>query len=344
VPHARLTSLAAVSVAAGALAAPAAAGAHTHLSGGRTTLKLNPATAKVLKHNGVTVAPVKPARVAGGGIAFPITKGDVTLPTKGSITHRGGLRFSAGGSSLVVRNFVIRLGRSPHLTARAGGARVRLLDLSLKRAKISRSGVAYVVRGVKATLAGPAAKALNATFKTTLFKRGIPIGTTRTRAVPESLRLRGGTTTLALDPGATSALQSLGVTPGVIAPATAGAAGLAFPITRGTVNAKTLAGFVSHSGGITLTKGATVVRLERFRINVDSKPDLTAVLGGHRVSILDLDLSGSKTGVKGRRVTVTGVVARLTAGAAGALNQAFATTAFTAGLKLGTASTAARVR
>ena len=70
--------------------------------------------------------------------------------------------------------------------------------------------------------------------------------------------------TLAIDSGAASALASEGITPGVIAPASAGSGGLELPITGGRVNAETLAGSIRHSGGISLTKGTTVVELRRF--------------------------------------------------------------------------------
>ena len=61
------------------------------------------------------------------------------------------------------------------------------------------------------------------------------------------------------------------------------------------------------------------------------------------VPILDLDLSGITTSIKRLRVTVSGVRATLTAEAAGALNQAFGTTAFQEGLLLGTATVRARL-
>lgn len=45
-----------------------------------------------------------------------------------------------------------------------------------------------------------------------------------------------------------------------------------------------------------------------------------------------------KATVKGRRITLAGAALKLTARAAGALNGAFGTTAFTEGLLLGTAT------
>ena len=152
-------------------------------------------------------------------------------------------------------------------------------------------------------------------------------------AKPKSIGLTGGATTLTLDPGAANALQSLGISAAPI-----GGSSLAFPITGGELNAKTFAGTIRHSGGIALTKGATTVQLTDFQIGIDSAPELTALVGGNRVPILTVDLSALKSDISGGTITLTGAALKLTAAAAGALNQAFATTAFTEGLLLGTAT------
>jgi hypothetical protein len=124
----------------------------------------------------------------------------------------------------------------------------------------------------------------------------------------------------------------------------AGDAGLAFPITGGRVDAASLAGRVRHSGGIALTRDTTRVELSDFTIVIDDTPALTARVGGDRVEILTLDVSGIARSGSGRTVTVSGVVARLTAVAAQALNQAFGTDAFSEGLVLGTATVNGRAR
>jgi hypothetical protein len=155
--------------------------------------------------------------------------------------------------------------------------------------------------------------------------------------------LGGGATTLKLSSTAAGALQSLGIAPAPIAPAKAAKGGLAFPITGGRVNAKTLAGSIRHSGGLRLSQGATAVALRSFTIRIDKRPDLTAKVGGSRVSILNLDLSRAKVTIKGKRVTVAGVGATLTKAAAGALNAAFSTDAFKKGLDVGTATVRTRI-
>jgi hypothetical protein len=315
------------------------------LGGGATTLALDPAVGRVLADNGVSVAPVAPATAGADGIAFPITGGELGDGTA-SIAHSGGLTFSAGAASLTATDFDVRVdGARGVLVATVGGAQVPLLKLDLRDAQIGRAGAATTIGGIRASLTKEAAKALNATFSVSLFTRGLVIGTVSVKALPQQIAVTGGATSLALDPTAAAALTSLGVSASPIAPASAGADGaLSFPITGGTLQPAALTGSIAHSGGIALTKGSTRVALKKFVISLDGTPTLSAKVGGSRVDILSLDLSGLQVteGDDGTLV-LGGVVGRLTAAAADALNGAFGTDAFTEGLVLGTATVTAKL-
>ncbi len=156
---------------------------------------------------------------------------------------------------------------------------------------------------------------------------------------PRSADRTYGATTLQLDPGAASALTSLGVTPSPIDPASAGSDGLRFPIVNSLPSALRN-GVIKHSGGIALTAGSTRVELTDFYINLDARPDLSALVGGKRVSILDLDFSTANIRFRNGRLVIGPVGGNLTATAAGALNSAFGLAPGTipAGLKLGDAT------
>jgi hypothetical protein len=173
----------------------------------------------------------------------------------------------------------------------------------------------------------------------------IPAAAGAKKSAGKTLTLKAkGATTLKVDSGTAAALTSLGVSVAPVKPAKAGPKGIAFPITGGKVNSKTLAGKIMHSGGLSFTKGSTVVKLTDYTINIDKKPDLVASLGKDRVSILSLDLTKLKNSSSGKAIKLSGVKASLTAAAASALNGAFATDAFTEGLVLGTASVKATVK
>lgn len=336
VPLAALTLLTA---SAPALAQDSATTARA--ADGQTMLKLDAGTARALAGAGVRVSVVRPGTTGSSGLTFPVTGGALNPANlRGSVEHRGGIRFRAGGRTVTLSNprYTIGASRST-LSAAVGGQRLTILNLDLRRAKVGARGpLTKTASGVRATLTAGAARALNRAFSTSVFKGGLKIGTVRTEVELGDAVFDGGATSLALDPGAASALGSLGITPGVLAPATAGADGLAFPITGGKVDAESLAGTIEHSGGISLTRGSTVVELRDFTIGIDDTPTLSALVGGQRVEILTLDVANIQRSVRGNTVVVGGVVAKLTAAAAGALNQAFGTTAFTEGLTLGTAT------
>lgn len=344
-----LAAAAAVAVVAMPTASAQAASRNSaEVASGQTMLRLDRGTARALDGAGVSVTPLRPGRNTRSGLTFPITGGRLNPATlRGHVDHSGGIRFRAGSTTVALRDFRYRIGkRRAALSADVGGDRLTIAHLDLRRARTGADGpLTKTARNIRATLTAGAASALNSAFDTHLFSRGLRIGKVRTEVVLGEAVLRGGDTTLALDAGAASALQSLSITPGVVGDATAGGDGLAFPITRGKVNAETLAGSVEHSGGISLTRGGTVVQLTDFTIGIDESPALSAVVnGGDRVEILTLDVANIERSVRGRTIVVSGVVASLTADAAGALNAAFGTTAFEEGLTLGSATLRARVR
>jgi hypothetical protein len=173
----------------------------------------------------------------------------------------------------------------------------------------------------------------------------VPAAAIAKKKSPSSVKLQGGGTTLALDADTAKVLtEDLGLTLGVLKPGKSTDAGLRFPVTPSKLNAKTLAGTIKHRGGISISSGDTKVALRNFHINIDDAPDLTAKVGGTRLSILDLDLSGATIDVTKKRVKVTGVAATLTQGAADALNGAFGTDALAGGIDIGVADVNAKIK
>lgn len=167
--------------------------------------------------------------------------------------------------------------------------------------------------------------------------------------------LDGVRTTLTTDPGTTSALFGAGIIPLPMAPSsitpTADAARYAFPVTGGRVDAKTLAGRITHSGGILLAQrdgmGWKALSLGKFTIHITGAPYLSAIVnGGSRIAIADLDLKSAdikKYTRNGRAfVSIKNVGVTLNATAMGAVNATFGT-ALPDSVKLGTANVLARV-
>jgi hypothetical protein len=152
------------------------------LSGGKTLLKIDEDTADALSKAGVEVE----ATGAAVGptdkhpyFAFPIVGGKVDKkPLGGKIVHSGGLSFSAGSKSVVVKRFVIELNRAV-LTAKVAGTGQRIALLNLGTPDDVKVGDGRIVlKGVDAKLTNQAAEALNEALDTDLFARGLLIGET----------------------------------------------------------------------------------------------------------------------------------------------------------------------
>ncbi len=158
--------------------------------------------------------------------------------------------------------------------------------------------------------------------------------------------LDSGITTVKLSGTFTSALQSLNVTPGTVAPTRIRNGSAWFPVTGGAIDLDTAAGNIIHSGGLTLEAGGIKVSLQSFIIDTTgAAPVLTGLVAVNdkllgRVPLFNLALpSGFTLPLKpeGRFVELKGVGVTLTSQAAGALNGVYSVSAFAAGLDIGTA-------
>jgi hypothetical protein len=174
-----------------------------------------------------------------------------------------------------------------------------------------------------------------------------------------TLELRAGQTTVELSSEFLGAVTSLGVsvTPvsGAALRSRNGKTTAVFPVTNGSVDTGLLRLEVIHSGGLTLRAGDTVVTLSQFNIeNVTGgalrlKGLVTAndaIVG--EVPLFDLTLTESPSARPsnllrsdvnlGGALRLGGVGVTLSGEAAAALNGAFRVTAFSRGLRIGTAS------
>jgi Htaa protein len=180
-----MTLTAAVAALVACMAMAPAAGAAK--LGGKTVLAPNPDTFGALADAGVSVAPTGKAKANGNGIAFPITSGKLDLDSvSGKIKHTGGLEFSNGHTSLTLKSFIVKVGAKNVLKAKvagSGGAKVRLANLNLKKAKIKEKGDEVVVSGVGVSLARTAAKALSQSFGLPNLA-GADLGTAVVKAQP----------------------------------------------------------------------------------------------------------------------------------------------------------------
>ena len=333
---------------AGPAAAAAPSSSATTATGGSTTLKLGGPTAGLLAVAGVSVSAVSPATKSSSGLKFPISGGTIRPATLlGSINHRGAVRFSLDGKSIVLRSLrVSRTTKGASMSASVAGRRVTILRLSLAKAIIASSGpLTATARNITATLSPQGARAINREIGSSLFKAGLKVGTVSARITLRDVVAGAGTTTLSPTSDVSTALGVLGVTLAPTGKATTTATGFGFPVTGGRVNGRTFAGTVRHAGsGITASRGAASFTLSDFTIGIDSTPSLSALVAGTRVELLALDTSVIQIGAAAGGLVAANIGATLTAAAAAALNAAFNTTAFSSGLRLGTVAIGVRIK
>jgi hypothetical protein len=165
---------------------------------------------------------------------------------------------------------------------------------------------------------------------------------TSARAGATYVVLKGGATTLRLNPGTAKVLTDNGISVAPASEARVRSTGIAFPIQGGLLNSKTLAGKVKHSGGLTFSAGGKDLTIRDFTINT-AKKTLSAYVdeAGARIPVLNLNLAKAKVKVTKKHLTVSNVKAKLTSGAASALNSYYSTSLFKGGLKIGTATMSA---
>jgi hypothetical protein len=184
-------------------------------------------------------------------------------------------------------------------------------------------------------------------------------------AAAPSVQLTLGVTQVALSDDFVGALGLLGVTPNNVLPGalytSSRGARVAFPIPTGELDAEGPKLEILHSGGLTLTAGATRVALTSFiieNIGADGALQLTGVVKANdtivgRIPLFDIGqpktLSVSDPGKRGlfglrsSQLSIKGAEVTLAAEAAGALNSVFGVTAFTEGFPIGVAEVSARV-
>jgi hypothetical protein len=167
------------------------------------------------------------------------------------------------------------------------------------------------------------------------------------------VKIRTGTTTLTFNPQANQNLAAMGIAVGPVAPATAAAGPiLTFPIRKGTlkvtgVKRKKVTGTVTHAGGMTLSTATFAVAMNRPVVALATTGStmnasiLLAATPAGSLTMADVNLSNAKVTLTRTRVKLTGIVVRLNATAAGAMNAAFQVTGFSPGFLVGSATLSA---
>jgi hypothetical protein len=330
-----------------ALAAPAPALA-TDVDTGSTTLTLSATTLRALDGAGITASAILPARGSAGSIRFPIVSGDVRADTgRGFLSHRGGLRLRRGSRSVTLDRPRTDVGTAPTLKVRVGSRTLTVGSIDRSLIRVRRDGIDTTLLRVQVKLTSVAAVALNRALGVRSFRRGLVLGTARQVLDFQQAAIRNGSTDLVPNREVLQLLVSQGYVVSVVSPATNEGTSFRFPVVSGTLDTEAFLGEVRHFGGLQIARGDRKVVLERFNVNLDATPDVSVLVNGQaRLSPFDLSSAAGAPAprIDGRRVTASGLEARLNAAGAAALNQAFETNGFQAGQLIGTLSTSINLR
>lgn len=340
----RSTALA-LAAGAAALAGSAPAAAHdVAFSEGTTKLKLSKTAAGALQSLGVSAKGTRFRVVEGPIFSLHSIKED----GGGRLNHRGTLTLRSDATRVRLRNPVIRIARNVKrergsLSVRVGGKNLRVGKLALKRYKVTDDG-GFRGLGVRLTAAG--ARALNAAFGTSAFKRGLNLGKLSSKGLAAPLDVLGGATTAVLTQEAVKAFTDAGATLAPIAPASgAGTAEspLSFPITPTKFDYFSFVGRFAHDGGLRITfKDGSTFDVAQPSIAYDGGLFLST--GGTQVFELRFAEASTLSG-KAPRVTFGGLDVFLTKGAAELLAPKLGASASDLQkLKIATAGLNARVR
>lgn len=160
--------------------------------------------------------------------------------------------------------------------------------------------------------------------------------------------LFGGATTVTLSSDFTGVATSLGLSVRAIHPArtTTRRSRISFPITSGNLDFQNAKGEIIHVGGLNISNQTTTVKLTNFIIDTTGEqPVLTGLVQANgsvvgRVKLFKLQLPALQLPLPGNafQLHIPNVGVKLTADAAGALNQVFGVNVFVEDFNIGTAS------
>jgi hypothetical protein len=163
-----------------------------HLTGQSTGVKLDSGFTDALASLKLTPGVLGSAKLTDGSLVFPITGGNVTYYTPGTVTpyvqgdiqHNGsGFSLTAGSTKVDLQNFDIDPGTSKlygdvSVNGKSAATHAFLFDLDGNTLKPLQTGAddTAILEGTRVLISADAADLLNKTFKTDAVKAGLLVG------------------------------------------------------------------------------------------------------------------------------------------------------------------------
>jgi hypothetical protein len=334
----RPRSLAGILLALGCLLfAPLARADYDPLGSGATKFSIDKSFLALMAQNGVKLSATAPAKLKGGAITFPVSGGKFD-PTaaKGTVEHEGALVFKAGGKSVPIKALQLKTTQkhSP-LSAKVGGSQLKLAQA--KSLVVTREGFGDRVKVSTLTLSSKLATRLGKKLRLKdVFKEGLPLGQTLTKANPVTIALLGkNTASFSFDAGIEAKLRSLFVAVNPIFPAEHIGSQFTLPIFGGTISPDATLGTLETSGSLEFLQlgGGQVFWAEDWldfaaktaspEVDVQPSPPYGGKLGRTPVASFAF-AAPAVADAKARTVAVTGAALTLAPATAATFNEVFA--------------------
>ena len=151
---------------------------------GKTKLKPDQDTFEALADMSISVDATGRAKWTDTGLKFPVAGGDFTPGEGGIIAHAGGMLWSRstdGADVKFKRLEVFAKGKKLKLLAQVSGSEGSFIKLAKLDGNVAGTDTSVQIKNAKATLSKAGAEVLTETFDFP-FRKGIPLGTTTTKA------------------------------------------------------------------------------------------------------------------------------------------------------------------
>jgi hypothetical protein len=317
--------------------APTAQATYNPLSSGTTKLTLDKSFLKLLAANKVKLTPKQGATLKHGVVSFPVSGGKFDPTTSnGFIEHAGALYFQSGPKKVPLTSLQLKTTqRHAPFSAKFGGGQLKMASAS--KLTVSREGFADKVAVSTLKLSTKVATRLNKKLRLKdVFKAGQPIGTTITRANPQTVALaEANKASFTFDPVIAAKLQSLFVAINPVFPAEHPGP-FTLPIFTGTISTSASEGTVQTLGSIELVQigGGQVFLREAWaelgagayspELELQPSPPYAGKLGRSPVGALSLAGATVSADPAARTIGVANATVSLGANLAAAFNDAFA--------------------
>jgi len=195
------------------VSAPAAWGAGIPLSGGEAKLVFDRGFDKELRHEGVTVKALGPAKLKGRNLTLPVRLGTFEPTGNVVMSQSGGFRLTAGGKGVALRQLNLNSEKN-RLSATLAGKRIALAELG--GAKFTRNGFDARLEVKRLSLTRPGANALNRLLGLPgLLKKGRSLGSIDALGIATSVPISFGQIAIGGPETAFSKLESIKVQMGI---------------------------------------------------------------------------------------------------------------------------------